>query len=180
MKQCFLCIFLTACGFAYRLPPYVEHAHVLAARCASQYQTENQLMQECSGGGIVDGVNSIDCWFVGYRKIGIEEGRRLFVEGIESFCAAFNNDLIIRPYLHNYPFDVKNIDLVLTFRDPITFQIVSSPYISFISCKNNTLLYSVYDSETEKYCIHYKEPYAEAVRIVHEEREAARNSSHIL
>lgn len=170
MKQCFLCLFLTACAFNYQLPPYIERAHKLSDYCATKYRTENQLFQNCSGGGFRKSVNLIAPGFISYRKMGVEEGRRLFVEGVELFCSTFNNDPTIRPYLLNYPFEVKNIDLRIAFEDPINFQEMPPPYVSLIYCINDTILYRAYDRETQKYYELHREPYAEALRIVREER----------
>lgn len=123
-----------------------------------------------------DDVDLICGGFVGYRKVDIDEGRRLFVEGIETLCAAFNNDPVIRPYLHNYPFVQKNIELMLSFEDPNDFRSFPAPDLSLMYCVHNIVFYDSYNRETRQYSTFYSEPYEEAVRIVHEQREAANRS----
>lgn len=174
MKQCFLLMLLTACVFGYQEPPHIKRAQMLSAAAARTYQELNQLEQDSSGGGMCDGINRVACSFIGYRQVGIEEGRRLFVEGIESQCAALNNDSLIRPYLHNYPFVQKNIDLMLSFDDPITCSIPSHPHLCLIFCEHDTIFYHSYDHQIKDSIDIYHEPYEEAVRIVHEQREAAK------
>ena len=109
MRQCLLFLLLTACSFGYQEPAHIKRAHMLSARVWRTYQEKNQLVQESSGGGMSNGVDLVCCGFVGYRKVDIDEGRRMFLEGVESLCAAFNDDPVIRPYLYNYPFVQKNI-----------------------------------------------------------------------
>lgn len=170
MKPCFLLSLLTACSWGYQSPPHIDYADTLSAHFSHDYQARNQLLQESSGGGMSDAIECISCGYVGCRNISIEEGRRLFVDGIESLCAIFNNDLTIRPYLHNYPFLEHNIRLTLSFYNTTEGQIVKNPYVNLIFCAHHTIFYDTYDAATEQYCALYKEPYEEAVRIVHEER----------
>ena len=173
MKQCLLLFLLTACSsFGYQEPPHIKRADMLAARSSRAYKAKNQLIQTSSGGGMCNGINTVSCSFVGDQQIGIEEGRRLFVEGVESLCAAFNNDQEIRPFLRNYPFVQKNIDLMLSFKDPLTLQRSSNPYLCLIFCERDTIFYETYDHEKKEFIDYYQEPYEEAVRIVHAQREA--------
>lgn len=174
MKQFLLLFLITACSFRYQEPPHIKHAVMLAAQATQLYGERNQLEQDSSGGGMCDGINRVACSFVGFRKIDVEEGRRLFVDGVESLCAAFNDDPVIRPYLHNYPFVQKNINLMLAFDDPICFRPFPAPYVSSIFCEYDTIFYRSYSPQTEQYDSLYEEPYEEAVRIVHEQREAAK------
>lgn len=178
MKYYIFIFLLTTCAcgyypFGYQSPPHIKHADKLAAHFACAYAAENQLVQIASGGGMMYGIEHITCYFEGFQKINIEESRRMFVNGVESFCAIFNNDLTIRPYLKNYPFVQKNIRLRIAFEDPIHFQPYSPPYVSLIFCERDKIFYSAYDPKKNEYVDYYDEPYAEAVRIVHEEREAA-------
>lgn len=171
---CILLLAVCSCGyFGYQPSPHIEHANKLAARCSRAYKNEYQLVQIASGGGMMDGIECIVRDFESSRKIGVEEGRRLFVNGIELFCSMFNQDLTIRPYLRNYPFGQKNIHLTLAFVDPIYFNPYPRPYVSLIFCEHGIIFYRAYNPQTQDYGDFYHESYEEAVRIVHEERKAA-------
>ena len=174
MKQCIFLFLLLGCSYLpFDSPPqHIKYADKIAARFSRAYEAENQLVQVAYGGGMMDGIELVSCYFEGFQKVSIEEGRRLFVNGVESLCAMFNSDLVIRPYLNNYPFVQKNIRFRLSFIDR-NFQPRLSPDVSFIFCEHNTIFYSYYDPEKKRYIDSYEEPYAEAVRIVHEERENA-------
>lgn len=47
----------------------------------------------------------------------LEEARRLYVEVVEDFLNRINNNKEIRSYLHDYPFTIKNLDLMIHFSE---------------------------------------------------------------
>lgn len=171
-KKCLLLVLLAACSQG-QAPFYIEHANVLATRFSRVYQVENRLVQTANGGGMRHGIAQIIRDFESNQKIDVEEGRRLYIRGIELLCSVFNHDLAIRPYLYNYPFEEKNVRMMLSFKNPIDGQPYSAPYVSLIYHLNNKIYYHTYNPYVNHYENFYEEPYAEAVRIVHEEREAA-------
>lgn len=153
---------------------------MLATRFSRTYQAENQLVQTADGGGMLHGIAHIIRDFESDQKIGVEEGRRLYITGIELLCSVFNHDLAIRPYLYNYPFEQKNVRMMLSFKNPIDHQPYYAPHVSLIFHLNEKMHYFIYNPYTGHYEDLYEEPYAEAVRIVHEEREAAAARAHAL
>lgn len=71
----------------------------------------------------------------------------------------------IRPYLHNFPFEIDNIKLTIGFDD--ADGILGDGHIAQIGkVKNNRLYYSAYNAEAEKFYSLHRESYEEARRIV--------------
>lgn len=139
----------------YQHPEYVAYAHKLSDRFFNDYKTKHQLVQVSSGGGMKYSVDLVGCSYVGYRKVELSEARRLFVEGVESFCSIFNHDPIIRPYLQNFPFGHNNIELTLSFEDPVSGQRFSPPYISAVFCVHDIIFYRQYDWKTDSFIKYY-------------------------
>ena len=48
-----------------------------------------------------------------YQPVSLEEARELLVYAVDEFVAAINADEKIRPYLGNYPFQPKNVEIRL-------------------------------------------------------------------
>lgn len=171
MKQCFLFFLFTACSFGHQMPVHIDHAHALSEQFYRTYRAENQLAQDGSGGGCVDGVATVAGSFISYRKVNVDQARRLFVRGVEMWCAIFNQNLAIRPYLRNFPFIYSNVDLMLSFEDPVSGQNISPPYVSLIYFDRDKIAYRYFDKLSGSYFHCHEEPYVEALRIVQEERE---------
>jgi hypothetical protein len=68
------------------------------------------------GWGMPDGsIHSLDIGFDSKKTPSIDEARALYVPAIEHFLALINQDMVIRPYLHRYPFTPDDLTYFMDF-----------------------------------------------------------------
>src|SRR2546423_733830 len=77
-----------------------------------------------------------------------------------------NYILMIRIFLHNFPFGVDNIKLDIGFEDNER-KIIQDGHVAlmYIS-KNQELIYRAYNPDTEEYYPLFRESYVEALKLV--------------
>jgi hypothetical protein len=71
------------------------------------------------GGGGVNGVTHLSLTFQ-YQspRVSVEDARKMLIEATGLFLLRVNHNENIRPYLINYPFDSKNIDILILTQNP--------------------------------------------------------------
>lgn len=94
-----------------------EDYEVLATRIesqtAKQLKKEKGLIPIGNSGQMMGNIKSIGLSFNYYHLLNLEEARELLVYAGKTFLKNINENKEIRPYLHNYPFTSKNIELVI-------------------------------------------------------------------
>ena len=71
-----------------------------------------------------------------------EEIRKLLIELNREFILLVNSDENVRPYLEHYPFEIKNIEITLFFRDARGMKL-NDPHISIAGISRGRLDYQV-------------------------------------
>jgi len=120
----------------------------------------------CDGfGGF--GVNVVEISALSFVHKGepydVEKARELIVYAAEVFLNEFNSFEKIRPYLANYPFTAKNLDLRIFFYNEKTIKYVE-PYLIVSSLIRGKIYYRV--SKNNTFETVHEEPYEEALEIV--------------
>ena len=101
-----------------------------------------------------------------YRKaVDIETVRNLLVESVEAYLSDINENTEIRPYLHNYPFTAKNVEIEIVFRNPDRSK-VAPQEINIASATEGRMKYYVDDPERHTLKAIHKETYEEALKVV--------------
>jgi hypothetical protein len=121
------------------------------------------------GGELCNDVEKIYIGFYSNKTPTVDEVREDFVKGVECFLKLINNDGIIKPYLHNYPFTIENLKYSLSFPDVPVDASGQGPVVHAFSYKG-IIYYSVYDPALVPSRMVHEEPYSEALRIVREAR----------
>jgi len=87
------------------------------------------------------------------------------VDSVEEYLSAINSNEKIRPYLHNYPFTAKNVEIVIYFHNPNGSNVASGK-ISIAAAKRGKVI--CYIDYPEKYTIKtiHEETYEEALKLV--------------
>jgi hypothetical protein len=122
-----------------------------------------------SGGSIPD--HYVKRFIVHYecnRPMTIEEARHLYVHSVEELLYLINSNEKFRPYMDNYPFTVKNLDLTISYWD-VNSRNFDPPSVAMVFfSRGNSILYAFYDNQSDKftYEMDVREPYSEARRIV--------------
>jgi hypothetical protein len=142
----------------------------LVQRLQNQHGREMQAegyALEGTGGELCNDVEKIYVGFYSRKTLTIDEVRKDYVKGVERFLTRINGDESIRPYLHNYPFGVENLQYSMSFHESPVDASGKGPVVHAFSYRGN-IYYSVYDPSLTPLKTVHKEPYSEALRIIRE------------
>ena len=115
-----------------------------------------------------DDVRYLIMSFAGVYQTDIPQARRLYVELVEGLVSKINQNVRIRPYLHDYPATWRNTQVGLRFEDR-KGERVKEPYIAYVFIAKEKIIYSIYHHKTGQFEEVYEELYVEALKIIQEE-----------
>ena len=147
-------------------PKYVHLADNIINKTANELKKEKRLHLIGHGGSMMYDVKKLGISFVSIDEITIEEGRKLIQYCAQKLLSNINSNKQIRPYLNTVPFEVKDIDVAISFRERDTEKNYS---IDFISMHYGKIIYDISDKEEVLKTIH-EETYEEALKIVESEK----------
>lgn len=144
----------------------------IANKCAYE---SNQLMEKqgftlsAYGGDYLGTIREINyCYYTKqYCFTDIADARALLIEKVLQFAEPFNNEKQIRMYLHNFPFDLNNIHLSITFRNEENVKL-SSPYIASVFNGAGYIFYTQKNPLNEKFVTFHKESIEEGLKLYNE------------
>ena len=113
----------------------------------------------------MDHVRMVALSFHCYRETDIATARGMLVRAAQECLEAYNNNDEIRPYLANYPFEPKNIEIWMWFYQPDRRDLPPE-CLQFAIAINGKISYDDIDPETLLSHTMHKESFEEAVRIV--------------
>jgi hypothetical protein len=96
--------------------PYIVYAKEIMNSFIEQSEKEYHLDCISTGGRFAKNVGKIEINFIAYRKGTIDEARTLEVKMIDALLKRINDHEKIRPFLAEYPFKEKDIDISIAFR----------------------------------------------------------------
>ena len=100
-----------------------------------------------------------------YHEVDLKEARELLVYIINEYLSEINSNIEIRPFLHEYPFTAKNVEIRIWAYNPDGSKL-SPEKIYYISNIKGRLRYYIRGSDPrEAIC---EETYAEASKLVNE------------
>ena len=111
--------------------------------------------------------------FQGCYRLDVSAARRLYIDGVEDLLHRYNTDKVVRPYLHNFPFTLSNLDIALLLENR-SGGFVPRNFVASVFNVDNRIIYCYFDEEQNGLLDLHEESYEDAVRIVHAEREAAK------
>ncbi len=148
--------------------PRIYYADEVTRNFANQVEKKFELYCIGSGGSMPYDIREISIKFIAYRRATIEEARELEVKVTESFINAINSHENIRPYLREYPFNNKRVEVSISFckYDYVGYKDGS---VSHVFQTRNKIFYNGEDPLTEQLYHLEEEPYEEALKIVQNE-----------
>lgn len=148
---------------------YGKLASQLMHNFSRRMAVEKGLKPLTSGGGMMREIYSLSVGYTTCGNVNVEEARALLVSCVEDFADTINKNRQLRPYLHDYPFPPKSIELSIIFEKP-NHDYVDAEYVVNVLLLKGTVHYSYYDHEKNGYdhSRSSKEPYEEALRLVKE------------
>ncbi|MBS0647823.1 MAG: hypothetical protein JSS10_01205 [Verrucomicrobia bacterium] len=135
---------------------------------AKKAYEEKGIVLEGSGGQMMDDIKVFTLSFNCYDYLTLEQTRALVVQVVDEFLEQVNAHEKIRPHLHNYPLTVKNVFLMISFRNRLNKR-PPKEYIALAYTHQDQIYYSHWDStkmEASKFCDDFRESFHDAVKIV--------------
>ncbi len=158
-----LLFFLTACGV--READHCKISKSITANYVNECATPQGLALIGYGGAMLDDIQSITLTFLSFDRLTVDEARVLYIGMMEDFLQRINTDDSIRPYLHNFPFEERNIELTIGFEDTKR-KITSDGHVALMSIgKDHKIYFAAYDSDTQKFYDLHEESYNEALQL---------------
>ena len=164
-KWIYIVSFLLISASPHATQKHIKLINRFNTKFAKELKKEKSLYLFGYGGRMMFDVEEVFMSYQATQCVSLEEARRLFIEISEKYLARINGNEQLRPFLHNYPFTIDNLELSLGFKDVEgKFQ----NQVSFImySKRSGNIVYNSYNTETEMLDTIYEEPYEEAVRLV--------------
>jgi len=118
-----------------------------------------------TGGQMMDDIQMMAMSFEVCRPIDVSKARQLLISVIQKYLSKINNDEKIRPYLHQYPFTDKNIEIDFWIRNPDRSRVALNK-IYYVSAIDGILRYYVDDPEKFSRKLVNEETYEEALQII--------------
>lgn len=119
------------------------------------------------GGGMMGSVYMIGLGFQIHHPMDRNEARERIVDCVEELLKAINENEEIRPFLRDYPFTTKNVQVSIYIDHP-DGRPIFDPDIEIVSVfeSNDITFCTVDQTNTMKYKNQYREPYQEALAKV--------------
>jgi len=137
-------------------------ANEITNRVSLQLKNSFDLKPFGSGGQAMNDIEMLALSFIYNKEIDIEDARELLINSVDIFVKAINEDERIHPYLSNYPFEPKNIEISIYLRKLDNSDI--TPGKLLIASSNNGILeYDIRDPKTDRLKSIYRESYEEAL-----------------
>jgi hypothetical protein len=149
--------------------PYIRYAKEIMNPFIQHCEKDYNLDCIGTGGRFAKNVGGIEINFIAYRKGTIEEARTLEVNMIETLLAKVNDCEKIKPFLREYPFKSKDIDISVAFRENDNSRYIDGSVALTFLAKGN-LFYCAENPKTGELVDILKEPYEEAIKIVNKSK----------
>jgi hypothetical protein len=117
-------------------------ASKLKAKAAKEISQKYGLTPSGSGGQMLDEIKMLYLAFECRRPLTLDETRSLMVHCVNDFLITINENEEIRPYLVNYPFTAKNIEMAIFFQDCAGKDLGN---LMIVSIDRGTIRYKVSD-----------------------------------
>ena len=121
-----------------------------------------------AGGGYPgSGLRMLSVDFECYQEMNISQARKLLLECVDGFLAEINRTPELKPFLREFPFTFRNVDISIIFISEKSRNFIHSPSIASARIDDELLMFMIYPEDKLK--ILKKETYEEALKIVEQE-----------
>ncbi len=142
---------------------YAKFAHKITIKTAQKLRDEKGLYLIGTGGQMMGDIQMMYMGFQYFQPLDVEIGRDLLVCSIQSYLNEINNNEKVRPYLHEYPFTAKNIEIDIWIRNSDGSK-VASDKIRHLHAADRILSYHMDGTEEYSRETVHEETYDEALQ----------------
>ncbi len=143
---------------------------------SEKFQRKNNLILSGYGINLNDTIetpkrNSIHQFYINFfskEQLDLNTARKKLIKCIGNFLVEINNNIRIRNYIYEYPFDHRDLHFGISFYDNFNKR-VQDKYISSCVLDKNKIYYEIAHSDGSFSQIH-EETYEEALKIVENEK----------
>lgn len=160
-------LFLSGClkEQMYELTEKEKLSDEILEKVAIKLKNELGLIPCGTGGGMLDQIKMLALAFDYNEPLDQDRGREFLILAMDELASAINSDERIRPYLHNYPFDQRNVEIIIYFP---TLERSNLEQPCVIAARRGKLCYKYPSADPYKYGKIYEETYEEALeKIAH-------------
>lgn len=147
---------------------HVELADKVMKPCLKELQKDKKMQLVGGGGGYSDDINRLSVHYFYYDKLEIPEARRLYVRIAQTILKRVNEDLAIRPFLHEYPFTIKCLKIIVGVMDS-NGDWQGNGLIASFSNRDDRIYYDGFNHEKGRFYNIHSETYEEALKKIAEE-----------
>ena len=160
-------ILLASCQQPHKCEPSRREnaANEIIGKVARKLKKETELRPCGSGGQTSHGVEMLALSFDYYGSIDIKEARELLIIAVCEFVAAVNADEEIRPFLNNFPFTDKNVEIRIFVKNRDGSDVTMGK-LRVVSAIDGVLDYDVKDPSEPLFKTIHRETYKEAISRV--------------
>jgi hypothetical protein len=144
--------------------------HQILMETSEQLKNEMNLEFLGFGTGFDEGLEMLSLSFSTDDSYDILLGRKLIVFCGEIFLKNINSNEKFKPYLKNFPFTSKNIEIFISVGNKNRKNKYNEYNLKALDLHKNFIKYEIYDENENLKTIH-KETYEEALKIVQSENE---------
>ena len=161
-----LSLFILFMGCEKSSNPLISQKEALAnevtIKAANRLKKEKDLRPCGFGGGAMYEIRMLALSFNYYHDLSLEEGRELLLYAVDTFLEEINSNEEIKPYLLNYPFGPKNVEIRIFPRNQNGSSLTSEQFC-WITAVGGDFQYNLQNPGSEKTTIAHKETYQEAL-----------------
>jgi hypothetical protein len=167
IKYLMLLIFLSGCSTS-----YIAIADRVTENRAKRICKEEKLYLVGAGGAMMDEITKVSLRFDAYRRVDINEARRLCVRCVEEIRQGLNATGSLQPYLKPYPFPASSMEVGIMFlKNDDSFVDYGCAYlgtggVTVVHQVAGMLCYSSFNPRTELLEPYYEESYEDALTIL--------------
>lgn len=99
-----------------------------------------------------------------HKMTSVDEARMFYCKFFHEYSSEINSTKSLRPFLHNYPITIKELQLSIAFADD-NGELLQYPYIAIIKIEGDTLLYGSYDPVKKCFRLMHEETFSRAYNI---------------
>ena len=142
-------------------PDYERIAGKITVETAMKLEKQRNLHLAGTGGGMMNDIQMMAMGFDCHQEINLNESRELLLYAVDEYLSDINKSEDVRPYLHNYPFTEKNVEIRVWISKPDGTD-PSSGNIYYISAIKGILRYSIPGADKYSSKVICEETYEEA------------------
>jgi hypothetical protein len=158
-----IAFFLGILSLQHRSPRYVFLAREITKKTAITLRDNYNLYLVGTGGQMMDDIQVLHMGFDFFQEVDLKKARELMVHAISEYLREINANEEVRPFLHEYPFEAKNVEVRIWFYAPDHSRLPPDK-IYYSSSIDGILNYYIRGKETPTRESIYEETYEEALK----------------